>query len=75
MPLSITGLLETLEPCFSGEAIAAQEATILNCVDTALTVMEIALENEEDKVDVLQITRTFGFDVISLPPFGVLVDW
>jgi hypothetical protein len=30
--------------------------------------MEIALENEEDRVDVLQITRTFGFDVISFSP-------
>lgn len=31
--------------------------------------MEIALENEEGGVDVLQITRTLGFDVISLSPW------
>ena len=53
-------------PCFSAEAIEAQQHVILNCADTALTVMEIACENEDGKVDILQITRTFAFDVISI---------
>jgi hypothetical protein len=39
---------------------------ILNCADTALTVTEIACESEEGKVDVLQIARTYAFDVISI---------
>jgi hypothetical protein len=74
VPLSITDgvLRQTLTLCFSGEAIAKQEAAILNCADTALTVMEIALENEEGGVDVLQITRSFGFDVISQSSLSVL---
>ena len=38
---------------------------ILNCADTALTVTEIACENEAGKVDVLQIARTYAFDAIS----------
>ena len=42
---------------------------ILNCADTALTVTEIACENEEGKVDVLQIARTYAFDVISITLF------
>ena len=59
-------LREMLVPCFSAEAIEAQQHVILNCADTALTVMEIACENEDGKVDILQITRTFAFDVISI---------
>ena len=38
---------------------------ILNCADTALTVTEIACENDEENVDVLQIARSYAFDVIS----------
>jgi hypothetical protein len=55
-----------LEPWFSSEAIAKQQHVILNCSDTALTVTEIACENEECKVDILQIARTYAFDVISI---------
>ena len=54
-----------LEPSFSPEVIAAQQHVILNCADTALTVTEIACEMDEGKVDVLQIARTYAFDVIS----------
>ena len=61
-----TDLRQTLGPCFSAEAIEAQQHVTLNCADTALTVMEIACENEDGKVDILQITRTFAFDVISI---------
>jgi hypothetical protein len=55
-----------LEPCFSSEAITKQQHVILNCSDTALTVTEIACENGEGKVDILQIARTYAFDVISI---------
>lgn len=55
-----------LEPCLSSEAIAKQQHVILNCSDTALTVTEIACENEEGKVDILQIARTYAFDAISI---------
>jgi cytochrome P450 len=54
-----------LEPSFTSEAIAAQQQVILNCADTALTVTEIACESDEGKVDVLQIARTYAFDIIS----------
>jgi len=54
-----------LQPSFTSEAVAAQQNVILNCADTALTVTEIACESEEGKVDVLQIARTYAFDVIS----------
>lgn len=54
-----------LEPCFTSEAVAAQQHVILNCADTALTVTEIACENDGGKVDVLQIARTYAFDAIS----------
>lgn len=58
-----------LETCFSEKAIAKQQGVILNCVDTALTVTEIACEGDEGKVDILQIARTYAFDVISIPCF------
>jgi hypothetical protein len=58
-----------LEPSFSSEAIAAQQHVIQNCADTALTVTEIACENDEGRVDVLQIARTYAFDVISIAFF------
>ena len=38
---------------------------ILNCADTALTVTEIACDKYEGKVNVLQIARTYAFDLIS----------
>jgi cytochrome P450 len=59
-----------LDPSFSPEKIEAQQHVILNCADTALTVTEIACENEEGKVDVLQIARTYAFDVISICILG-----
>jgi hypothetical protein len=59
-----------LEPSFSSEAIAAQQHVILNCADTALTVTEIACENDEGKVDVLQIARAYAFDIISIAFFA-----
>jgi hypothetical protein len=55
-----------LESSFSAKAVADQQHVILNCADTALTVTEIACENDGGKVDVLQIARTYAFDVISL---------
>jgi hypothetical protein len=57
--------LQILRPCFYATSIAAQENTILNCADTALTVTEIACENDADKVDILQITRAYAFDILS----------
>jgi len=54
-----------LEDCFSVEAVTAQQGVILNCADTALTVTEIAWGNEEGTVDILQIARSYAFDVIS----------
>jgi len=54
-----------LEKSFSTTSIAQQQNTILNCADTALTVTEIACENEGGKVDILQIARTYAFDVLS----------
>src|SRR5271170_3108606 len=56
---------QILEPSFSSEAVAAQQHVIVNCADTALTVTEIACENEAGAVDVLQIARTYAFDAIS----------
>jgi hypothetical protein len=49
----------------SPEAVAAQQYVILNCADTALTVTEIACDVDGGKIDVLQIARTYAFDVIS----------
>jgi hypothetical protein len=57
---------QIFEPSFSSEAVAAQQHVIQNCADTALTVTEIACENEAGKVDVLQIARTYAFDAISI---------
>jgi cytochrome P450 len=54
-----------LEPSMSPEAVAAQQYVILNCADTALTVTEIACDVDGGKIDVLQIARTYAFDVIS----------
>jgi cytochrome P450 len=59
---------DLLAPSFSSETVASQQHVILNCADTALTVTEIACENEGGKVDVLQISRTYAFDVISSGP-------
>lgn len=56
---------QLLEECFSVKAITAQQGVILNCADTALTVTEIAWGNEEGIVDILQIARSYAFDVIS----------
>ena len=55
-----------LSPSFSSEVIETQQHVISNCADTALTVTDIACESEEGKVDVLQIARTYAFDVISI---------
>lgn len=54
-----------LEPSLSTEAVAKQQHVILNCADTALTVTEIACDKYEGKVNVLQIARTYAFDLIS----------
>jgi hypothetical protein len=54
-----------LEPSLSPEAVAAQQYVILNCADTALTVTEIAIDADGGKLDILQIARTYAFDVIS----------
>jgi hypothetical protein len=62
---------QILEPSFSSEAVATQQHVILNCADTALTVTEIACENEAGKVDVLQIARTYAFDAISIGPLRI----
>jgi hypothetical protein len=51
---------------FSMAGISNAQGVIANCVDTALTVLEIACENDEGKLDILQITRTYAFDVISI---------
>lgn len=56
---------QVLTPSLNSEAIAAQQYVILNCADTALTVTEIACDADDGKVDVLQIARTYAFDVIS----------
>jgi hypothetical protein len=58
-----------LEPSFSAKAVAQQQHILLNCADTALTVTEIACESDAGKVDILQIARTYAFDVISLIHF------
>jgi hypothetical protein len=55
-----------LESAFSFKAIIAQQGVLLNCADTALTVTEIACENDNGLVDILQISRTYAFDVISM---------
>jgi hypothetical protein len=55
-----------LESSFSFKAITAQQGVLLNCADTALTVTEIACENGSGEVDILQIARTYAFDVISM---------
>jgi hypothetical protein len=59
---------QIIGPCFSKDAVAKQQYVILNCADTALTVTEIACESDEGRVDVLQIARTYAFDVISCTP-------
>jgi len=57
-----------LAPSLDAKSIASQQYVILNCADTALTVTEIACEGEKGKADVLQIARTYAFDVICTFP-------